>query len=152
MCRSIFNALNILLFSLICADPYAALSHLFVYPFFCVSLSWSLSHSPIHPCCFFVILPLHLCVYSVSVLSLSFVFPPLSTCFSLVLFFLCACLTFSLLSLLYSSFISFPLFLFFPIPLVKVDNNLWIQVELHFWNRTLMLEPIKLDSEKWEKS
>ena len=35
---------------------------------------------------------------------------------------------------------------------MKVDNNLWIQVELHFWNRTLMLEPIKLDSEKGEKS
>lgn len=52
----------------------------------------------------------------------------------------------------YSSFISFPLFLFFPIPLTKVDNNLWIQVELHFLNCTLVLEPIKLDSEKWEKS
>lgn len=40
----------------------------------------------------------------------------------------------------------------FPVPLMKVDNNLWIQVELHFWNCTLMLEPIKLNSEKWEKS
>lgn len=97
---------------------------------------------------FFVLLVLHLCLNSVSILS----------CFSLrqrvylQSFFVHVSVSSSLLSLLYSSFISFPLFLFFPIPLAKVDNNLWIQVELHFWNRTLVLEPIKLDSEKWEKS
>lgn len=65
-----------------------------------------------------------------------FLFPP-SSC-SLISSFFLTLYFFSTLS--------------FPIPLMKVDNNLWIQVELHFWNCTLMLEPIKLDSEKWEKS
>lgn len=115
------------------------------------SLSQSLSHSPMHS--FWVLS--FLCFIFVFTLSLFFL-----SCFSLCqyvfiqsfFFPVCASVSSSVLSLLYSSFISFPLFLFFPIPLAKVDNNLWIQVELHFWNRTLVLEPIKLDSEKWEKS
>lgn len=121
-----------------------------LYTHFSVSVSLTLGLYLILPYIFFVFRPpvLHLCLNSVSVLSCF----SLCQCVFLQSFFVHVSVSSSPLSLLYSSFISFPLFLFFPIPLAKVDNNLWIQVELHFWNRTLVLEPIKLDSEKWEKS
>lgn len=151
MQESIFNAVNVAVFStLICADLCTALSLICLYTHFSVSVSLSLGLYLIVPYIFFVFQPpvLHLCLNSVSILSCF----SLCQCVFLQSFFVHVSVSSSPLSLLYSSFISFPLFLFFPIPLAKVDNNLWIQVELHFWNRTLVLEPIKLDSEKWEKS